>query len=125
MKVNRKYYKLTPLDQKIKVQGARGQALDQKVEKYQRTELANHAELKSGDLVEVETTVAEWNARAFVHTHTMRRGDEVLCEGREVRAFVIRDPNRGGRLRAVPVPDDWRAACGAPAAAETPPDKPQ
>jgi uncharacterized protein YfaS (alpha-2-macroglobulin family) len=61
VKVNRKYYKLTPVDQKIKVQGARGQALDQKVEKYQRTELANHAELKSGDLVEVELEIDSKN----------------------------------------------------------------
>jgi uncharacterized protein YfaS (alpha-2-macroglobulin family) len=61
VKVNRKYYKLTPVDKKIKVPGARGQAADQKVEKYERTELANLAQLKSGDLVEIELEVDSKN----------------------------------------------------------------
>lgn len=61
VKVNRKYYKLTPVDKKIKVSGSRGQALDQKVEKYQRTELADMAQLKSGDLVEVELVIDSKN----------------------------------------------------------------
>jgi uncharacterized protein YfaS (alpha-2-macroglobulin family) len=51
VKVNRKYYKLTKVDKTIKVPGSRNQALDQKVEKYERTELQNLAELKSGELV--------------------------------------------------------------------------
>lgn len=61
IKVNRKYYKLIPVDKKIKVSGARGQALDQKVEKYQRTELSNMAQLKSGELVEVELEIDSKN----------------------------------------------------------------
>jgi uncharacterized protein YfaS (alpha-2-macroglobulin family) len=61
VKVNRKYYKLTKVDQKVKVEGARGQAADQKVEKYERSELANLAELKSGDLVEVELEIDSKN----------------------------------------------------------------
>src|SRR4029077_18510525 len=61
VKVNRKYYKLTRVDASIKVPGARGQAADQKVEKYQRTELANLSALKSGDLVEVELEIDSKN----------------------------------------------------------------
>ncbi len=61
VKVNRKYYKLTPLDKKIKASGSRGQVLDQKVEKYERSELANMAQLKSGDLVEVELEIDSKN----------------------------------------------------------------
>ncbi|GIW81119.1 MAG: alpha-2-macroglobulin [Gemmatales bacterium] len=61
VKVNRKYYKLTRVDKKIKVTGSRGQALDQKIEKYERTELKNWAELKSGDLVEVELEIDSKN----------------------------------------------------------------
>jgi uncharacterized protein YfaS (alpha-2-macroglobulin family) len=57
VRVNRKYYKLTRDDKAIKVQGARGQAADQRVERYQRTELANLAQLRSGDLVEVELEI--------------------------------------------------------------------
>jgi len=61
VRVNRKYYKLTRVDAKIKVPGSRNQALDQKVEKYQRTELANLATLKSGDLVEIELEIDSKN----------------------------------------------------------------
>jgi uncharacterized protein YfaS (alpha-2-macroglobulin family) len=61
VKVNRKYYKLTRIDKKVKVSGARGQAADQKVEKYQRTELENLATLKSGDLVEIELEIDSKN----------------------------------------------------------------
>jgi uncharacterized protein YfaS (alpha-2-macroglobulin family) len=61
VKVNRKYYKLTRVDKKVKVSGARGQAADQKVEKYRRTELENLAALKSGDLVEIELEIDSKN----------------------------------------------------------------
>ena len=61
MKVNRKYYKLTRVDETVKVAGPRGQALDQKVEKYERTELPNLATLKSGDLVEIELEIDSKN----------------------------------------------------------------
>ena len=49
------------MDEKVKVSGSRGQAVDQKVEKYERTELANLAKLKSGDLVEVELEIDSKN----------------------------------------------------------------
>jgi uncharacterized protein YfaS (alpha-2-macroglobulin family) len=61
VKVNRKYYKLTKVEKTIKVEGSRGQAADQKVEKYERTELQNLATLKSGDLVEVELEIDSKN----------------------------------------------------------------
>src|SRR6185369_10547873 len=61
VKVERKYYKLTRVDKEVKVQGARGQALGQKVEKYESTELKNLAELKSGDLVEIELEIDSKN----------------------------------------------------------------
>jgi uncharacterized protein YfaS (alpha-2-macroglobulin family) len=61
VKVNRKYYKLTKVAKKVKVSGSRGQAIDQKVEKYKRTELKNLATLKSGDLVEVELVIDSKN----------------------------------------------------------------
>src|SRR5690606_17218025 len=43
IKVQRKVYKLNSVDKKIKVAGSRGQAVDQKVEKYEREELQNLA----------------------------------------------------------------------------------
>jgi uncharacterized protein YfaS (alpha-2-macroglobulin family) len=61
VKVNRKYYNLTRLDAATKVSGARGQSLDQKIEKFKRTELPNLSALKSGDLVEVELEIDSKN----------------------------------------------------------------
>lgn len=61
VKVNRKVYRLKPVDKEVKVAGGRGQALDQKVEKYEREELENLATLKSGDLVEVELEIDSKN----------------------------------------------------------------
>ncbi len=65
-----------------------------------------------GETLEVHTSVEEWSAKTFRHRHAVRRGDELLCEGSEVRAFVVRDPSRPGRLKAVAVPDDIRSRCG-------------
>lgn len=63
-----------------------------------------------GDVIEVHTSIEEWRAKTFTHRHVVRRGDDVLCEGTEVRAFLTKDPETG-RLRAMPIPDDIRAAC--------------
>ncbi len=61
IKVNRKFYKLNPVDKSIKVSGGHGQAVDQKVEKYEREPLADLATLKSGDLVEIELEIDSKN----------------------------------------------------------------
>ncbi len=63
-----------------------------------------------GETIEVHTSVEEWRGKTFVHKHVVKRGDDVLCEGTEVRAFVMDDPE-AGRIRAIPVPDDIRAKC--------------
>jgi 4-hydroxybenzoyl-CoA thioesterase len=41
----------------------------------------------------------------------VRRGDDVLCEGTEVRAFVVRHPDDPSRLKAIPPPEDIVARC--------------
>ncbi len=61
VRVNRKYFKLTRVDAQIDVPGSRNQAVRQKVEKYLRTELPNLAQLKSGDLVEIELEIDSKN----------------------------------------------------------------
>lgn len=61
VKVNRQVYKLTSVDKTINVAGSRGQAVGQKVEKYERELLANDAVLQSGDLVEVELVIDSKN----------------------------------------------------------------
>ena len=66
VKVNRKYYKLIPVDKKLKVPGSDGQVLEQKVVKYDRKELENLATLKSGELVEVELEIDSKNDYEYV-----------------------------------------------------------
>ena len=72
IKVNRKYYKLTPVDKKIKVAGSRGQVVDQKVEKYVREELPNLATLTSGDLVEIELEIDSKNDYEYIMFEDMK-----------------------------------------------------
>jgi 4-hydroxybenzoyl-CoA thioesterase len=64
-----------------------------------------------GETITIATHVEEWRDKVFVQLHRVTRADELICEGREVRAFVKRDPNDPDRLRAIPVPDDIRALC--------------
>ena len=69
-----------------------------------------------GERLTITTQVQEWRAKVFVQVHRITRpradgDDDLICEGREVRAFVMRDAQDGDRLRAMPVPDDIRALC--------------
>jgi 4-hydroxybenzoyl-CoA thioesterase len=64
-----------------------------------------------GQTLTVATQVQEWRAKVFVQLHRVTRGDELICEGREVRAFVRRDADEPDRLRAMPVPDDIKTLC--------------
>ena len=66
-----------------------------------------------GETIEVHTSIESWAAKTFRHRHVVRRGDDVLCEGTEVRAFVVRDPQNPDRIKAIPVPEDIRVACAA------------
>ncbi len=64
-----------------------------------------------GETIHVHTTVEEWAAKTFRHRHVVKRGETVLCEGTEVRAFCIRDPDNADRIKAIPVPEDIKSAC--------------
>ena len=59
----------------------------------------------------VATHVQEWRNKVFVQHHRISRGDTLICEGTETRAFVRRDSDNADRLRAIPVPDDIKAKC--------------
>jgi uncharacterized protein YfaS (alpha-2-macroglobulin family) len=72
VKVNRKYYKLIPVDKKIKVEGVRGQALDQKVEMFERKELKEGDTLKSGDQVEIELEIDSKNDYEYILFEDMK-----------------------------------------------------
>jgi 4-hydroxybenzoyl-CoA thioesterase len=64
-----------------------------------------------GDHIEVHTSVEEWRAKVFVQRHRILRGEELLCDGTETRAFVIRNPEDPNRIRAISIPKDIRLLC--------------
>jgi 4-hydroxybenzoyl-CoA thioesterase len=69
-----------------------------------------------GEELMIATHVEEWRAKTFTQVHRVTRGSadgsaELICEGRETRAFVRRDAEDPDRLRAMPVPDDIKALC--------------
>jgi uncharacterized protein YfaS (alpha-2-macroglobulin family) len=54
------------------VPGGRGQVVEQQVEGYERSPLANLTELESGDLVEVELTVESKNDYEYIMLEDMK-----------------------------------------------------
>ncbi len=67
IKVGRKFYRLNQRkDAKDTVQGSRGQAVDQQTLKYDREELADLAQVTSGDLLEVELEIDSKNDYEYV-----------------------------------------------------------
>ncbi len=73
-----------------------------------------------GETITIATHVEEWRAKVFVQVHRVTRagvdahgtaGEDLICEGREVRAFTRRDTDNPDRLRAMPVPEDIRLMC--------------
>jgi 4-hydroxybenzoyl-CoA thioesterase len=64
-----------------------------------------------GETLTISTHIDEWRPSVFVQVHRVTRGEELICEGREVRAFVRRDSDNPDRLRAMPIPEDIQALC--------------
>lgn len=64
-----------------------------------------------GDRLQIHTRIIEWRNKVFIHQHVVKRGDEVLCEGTETRAFVVHPPEDPDRIKAIPIPEDIKALC--------------
>lgn len=64
-----------------------------------------------GDVIGVQTEVDEWRGKSFVMSHIIRRGDDVLVEGRTVRVFARRHPDDPARIQAVEAPESIRKWC--------------
>ena len=58
------------------------------------------------DEVEIETWVDEWKGKVFVVRHNVIKDGEVIVEGKEVRACVVKDPNSSKGFRAETFPED-------------------
>ncbi len=72
IKVHRNYYRLEPKEKTVKVSGSRGQAMDQRVESYERIPLENLDTLKSGELAEVELIVESKNDYEYMVFEDMK-----------------------------------------------------
>ena len=72
IKVNRKYYRLLREEASELARGGRGQAIEERVEKYRREPIANMAQLKSGELVEIELEVESKNDYEYLVFEDMK-----------------------------------------------------
>jgi 4-hydroxybenzoyl-CoA thioesterase len=64
-----------------------------------------------GETLQIYTSVEEWRGKVFMHKHTVKRGDVLLCEGTETRAFCRRHPDNSDRIQSIAVPEDIKALC--------------
>jgi 4-hydroxybenzoyl-CoA thioesterase len=67
-----------------------------------------------GERLQIHSCVLEWRDKVFIQQHTVRRGEDILCQGRETRAFCVRHPDDPERIKAIPIPADIRALCEGP-----------
>ncbi|MEN6557330.1 MAG: MG2 domain-containing protein [Thermoguttaceae bacterium] len=100
IKVDRKYYKLVKVDRTVEVAGGRGQSIDQRVEQYERQPLPSGAEVRSGDLIEIELTIDSKNDYEYLVFEDMKpAGFEPVdvrsgYTGNELGAYVEFRDNR-------------------------------
>lgn len=64
-----------------------------------------------GERLQIYTSIQEWRSKVFIQKHIVKRGDTLVCEGTETRAFCVRHPDDASRIKAVAVPDEIRALC--------------
>ena len=64
-----------------------------------------------GERLRVHTSIQEWRSKVFIQKHIVKRGDTLICEGTETRAFCVRHPDDSNRIKAIAVPEDIRALC--------------
>ena len=66
VKVERSFYKLIPVEASQAVAGSKGQALSQRIEKYERLALKSGDTVTSGDLIEVELSIDSKNDYSYL-----------------------------------------------------------
>lgn len=64
-----------------------------------------------GETLLIHTSIDEWRDKVFVQSHVIKRGEDVLCEGTETRAFCVRLPDNPDRIKMIAVPDEIKARC--------------
>jgi uncharacterized protein YfaS (alpha-2-macroglobulin family) len=100
LKVERRYYKLTEADKSIDVAGSRGQAVSQRVEKFDRKEIPDLGTVTSGDLIEIELIIESKNDYEYILFEDMKAaGCEPVAlqsgyNGNELNAYMELRDNR-------------------------------
>ena len=62
-----------------------------------------------GDTLEVHASVSQWSAKSFRVDYRIVRGPVLIAEGWEVRIVAEPHPDDPSRIRALPLPDAFRA----------------
>jgi 4-hydroxybenzoyl-CoA thioesterase len=62
-----------------------------------------------GEVLSIETRIAEWRGKSFVQSYRVTRGDDLIMECEEVRIFAAR--REGGGIRALPIAEEIRRLC--------------
>jgi uncharacterized protein YfaS (alpha-2-macroglobulin family) len=100
LKVERHFYKLTQADKSTDVAGGRGQAVSQRLEKYDRKEIPDLGSVTSGDLIEIELTIESKNDYEYIVFEDMKAaGCEPVAlqsgyNGNELGAYMELRDNR-------------------------------
>lgn len=73
-----------------------------------------------GDLLQIETSIAEWRGKSFVQRYRVLRanaagGTDLIMECDEVRIFAARREGDATGIRALPIPAEIRQRCDGPA----------
>ena len=64
---------------------------------------------KFADELEVHSGVSEWSDRFFVVSHKIYDAGTLSVDGYEKRVWAAPHPDKPGRLKALPVPDEIRS----------------
>lgn len=63
-----------------------------------------------GDILTVNSQVVQWSEKTFGIQHRVVRDDTLLVEGWEVRIIAQPQADNPARIRAVPIPEEFRKA---------------
>jgi 4-hydroxybenzoyl-CoA thioesterase len=65
---------------------------------------------KFRDEIVVESQITEWNDKTFKISHAILNKGQRAVEGYEIRVWAVPHPEDPGRLKAVPIPAEIKAA---------------
>ena len=64
-----------------------------------------------GERLQIHTSIDAWGRKTITQRHVIKRGDTLICEGTEMRALCIKHPEDASRIKAIEIPDWFKARC--------------